>query len=72
MKIGAITLVSMILVLSSGCTRQQVFEGIKAKNQNDCYSLPPGQQEECLESANISFDEYQSQRKEAAESESNQ
>lgn len=72
MKIAGIMLVTMALVLSSGCSRQQVFEGIKAKNQNDCYSLPQGQQEECLEATDISFEEYQRHRKEAEESDSSQ
>ena len=60
----------MMLLLTSGCTSHQVFEGIKARNQNECYRLPESQQQDCLEASDISFEEYQRQRKDTEESES--
>ena len=55
----------MTPLLIVGCSSQQVFEGIKARNQNECYRLPESQQQDCLEAADVSFEEYQRQRKEA-------
>jgi len=57
----------MTPLLIIGCNSQQVFEGIKARNQNECYTLPESQQQECLEAADVSFEEYQRQRKEVKE-----
>jgi hypothetical protein len=70
MKTGSVTLMSLLttLLLSAGCTSQQAFEGIKAKNRNDCYNLPDSQQEECLKAADVSFEEYQRRLKEIEES----
>ena len=61
-----------ILGCTYGCSKQQVFEGFKAKNRNDCYNLPESQQDDCLKAADVSFEEYQRQRKETEESELNQ
>jgi len=73
-KIGAGILISVIalLLLSAGCSSQQAFEGIKAKNKNDCYSLPESQQDKCLEATDISFDEYQRRLKEVEVSDAHQ
>ena len=57
-----------ILVYIYGCSKQQVFEGFKAKNRNDCYNLPQSQQDDCLKATDVSFEEYQRQRKETEES----
>ena len=67
MKISSVTFITVLatLLMSAGCTSQQAFEGIKAKNRNDCYNLPHSQQDECLEAADISYEEYQRRRKAA-------
>ena len=57
-----------VLISIGGCTSQQAFEGIKAKNMNDCYNLPYSQRDECLATTDISYEEYQRRRKETEES----
>lgn len=53
-----------ILLMLAGCTNRGVYEGIQASARHDCSTLPPSQYEECMEAANVSFDEYQRQREE--------
>ena len=60
-----VMLFAVLLVgLVSACTNRGTYEGIKASNINECYRLPPSQQDECLEQANKSYEEYQREREE--------
>ena len=50
----------------AGCSNRGVYEGIQVSNRNECFKLPPSPQyDECMENANISYDEYERKRKEA-------
>jgi len=69
LKASMSVLASMSLLLTTGCSSHQVFESIKARNQNECYTLPESQREECLDVADISYEEYNRQRKEVEKSE---
>jgi len=45
-----------------GCTNQALYDGAQYSNRNECEKLPPSQYDECVEQAEISFEEYQRQR----------
>ena len=47
-----------------GCSQRSVYEGVQAGNRNECYSLPPTQQEECFEKNSKSYEQYERERKE--------
>ena len=68
-KTGLTQSIAMTFLPATGCTSHQVFEGIKSRNQNECYTLPETQQEECLEVSDISLEEYQRRREESQKSE---
>jgi hypothetical protein len=53
------------LLLLCACTGRQAYEGIQQGNRNACLERPPPQQAECMEAANISYEEYERRRKEA-------
>ena len=58
--VGAMTL----LLACVGCSGKSVYEGVQARNRNQCYSLPPSQKEECLQRENKSYEEYERDRQE--------
>lgn len=56
----------LVLMFLAGCSNRGVYEGIQVSNRNECFKLPPSPQyDECMENANISYDEYERKRKEA-------
>ncbi len=54
----------MMYLLLAGYSRQQAYEGIKARSQNECYRLPDSQRAKCLETTDVSYEEYQRRREE--------
>lgn len=60
---GRYLMVLMMTGLVVGCSQQAVYENYQSYKRNECYRLPPSQQEECLERANQSFEEYERARK---------
>ncbi len=55
----------LVLMFLAGCSNSGAYEGIQVSNRNECFKLPPSQYDECMENANISYDEYERERKEA-------
>jgi hypothetical protein len=47
------------------CTAHQAYDGIQQGKRNECARLPQSQQAECIDDANVSFEEYQRRRKQA-------
>ena len=52
----------LVLIALASCSNRGVYEGIQAGNRNDCLKLPPSQYDECMENANVSYDEYELER----------
>ena len=48
-----------------GCSARQAYDGLQQGRRNECLRLPQSQQSQCLKQANISFEEYERQRREA-------
>ena len=60
-----IPLFLVLMFLAAGCSNRGAYEGFQVSNRNECIKLPPSQYDECMENANISYDEYERERKEA-------
>lgn len=57
----------MVLVMFgvAGCSNKAIYDNIQLNKRIDCAKLPPPQYDECIESANKSYDEYERERKES-------
>ena len=60
-----VILLFLVMMYLTGCSNRGVYEGIQVSNRNECFKLPPSQYDECVENTNISYDEYERERKEA-------
>ena len=56
MKITGYLLCACLLMCS--CSNREIYNIIQAREQNQCYSLPRSQQQECLDRAGVSYDDY--------------
>jgi hypothetical protein len=54
----------LVLIILCGCSYRGAYEGIQARNRNECSKLPPSQYDECMRKANKSYDDYERERKE--------
>jgi hypothetical protein len=50
-----------VCVLATGCTAAQLYSAGQQWQRTECRKLPPGEQERCLQSTAMSFEEYQRQ-----------
>lgn len=60
----------LILAVSLGltaCSNKAVYENIRIHQRNECLKEPLSRYEECLERVNMSYEEYESGRKEILE-----
>ncbi len=48
-------------VLAAGCTASQLYTAGQQWQRTECRRLPPSEQERCLQSTAMSFEEYQRQ-----------
>jgi hypothetical protein len=55
----------MISFILTGCSNSSIYNGIQASNQFECSKLPPSQYDECMQTTDKSYDEYERERKEA-------
>lgn len=58
-----IWIVSVVFVLTAGCSNKAVYEDIQRNNRQECNSVPPAQYEECVERSNKSYEEYERERR---------
>jgi hypothetical protein len=49
------------VVLLLGCSSKQLYGSAQQWQRTECRKLPAGEQERCLKSAAMSFEEYQRQ-----------
>ncbi len=57
-----------VLMLSSGCSSQQLYATGQAYQRNQCYKIPDDAgRESCLERAGKSYDEYKRETDETRE-----
>ena len=59
----ALPMILMTLLISA-CSNKAIYDGLQYSNRNDCTKLPQTQYEECLQRADMSFHEYEMERKE--------
>ncbi|MFK8012718.1 MAG: hypothetical protein AB8B80_11790 [Marinicellaceae bacterium] len=57
----------LLTLIGSGCSYRSAYEGMQASNRFDCTKQPPSQYDECMESANKSYDQYERERKQTLE-----
>ena len=57
--------ICLIFCVLAGCSNRGIYEGVQAGKRNDCLKVPPSQYDDCMESANKSYSEYERERKEA-------
>ena len=57
--VGA-AIVLMVLILS-GCSREAVYNSLRASQDRKCSTLPRSDQDECYRRSDMSYDEYQKQ-----------
>ncbi len=53
----------LVLGFLYACTYRGAFEGIQASNRIECSTLPPAQYDECMQDNDVSYDEYERERK---------
>jgi hypothetical protein len=58
-----VLIAGQLILLLVGCSSQQLYRSGQAWQQNECRKLPPAEQQRCLASNAMSFEQYQ---KEAA------
>lgn len=56
-----------LLAVTSGCSTRAVYDNVRINQRNDCADQPPSVYFECLEHANKSYEEYERERKELLE-----
>ena len=54
----------LLLLLVAGCTNQQVYNGAREANRQECQKLQQGEMQRCLQRLDVNYDEYQRQREE--------
>ena len=62
-KAGAILLFIMVM---SGCTTANWYEGVRQNELLRCQSLPDSQRQACVDAAQESWQDYERKRREAA------
>ena len=67
MKFYFILLIILFTSLISACSNRAIYDGFQYSNRNDCTKLLQTQYEECMQRADMSFHEYETERKEALE-----
>jgi hypothetical protein len=61
----ALIVFGVVLSMLWGCTARQLYSGMQQRTRNECVMLPRSQFADCMQQANISYNEYQRLRKEA-------
>ena len=54
-------------LLIQGCGARQLYEGLQTSQRFECHKASQSDVDECLERADISYEEYQKDRKDAQE-----
>ena len=62
MKIIGITI---LILLSCGCSNQATYEALQQGQRNECEKLPQGQYEDCMREADVPYGQYERERQEA-------
>jgi len=58
-------LLLLLIVFSlAGCSNKAIYDNVQINKRNACIKVPESQYEECIERANISYEEYERGRKE--------
>jgi len=57
-------LFALTFILSS-CSNKGIYEQIQTNNRVECGKLSPSKYEECIESSNKKYDEYERERQES-------
>jgi hypothetical protein len=59
-------MVAVLVLLATGCSYQAWYEGVQDTRRQDCYRLPPGEVQPCLDEVDrVGYDQYRREREEA-------
>ena len=61
---GSLGVIMVLVPMFAGCTNRQVYEGLQERNRQQCYQLPQGEMERCLQRNDVDYEEYRRQREE--------
>ena len=63
-----LTLLALVLGVPgvvAGCSNRQVYESLQAGQRNECQRLAEPERSKCLQSANLKYDDYATERERA-------
>jgi len=58
-----------LLILTAGCSQEQLYNNIHNDQIRQCEQLPPGAYENCMKGRELTFDEYEAERQKILKSE---
>lgn len=64
MKTIKICLIPLIIIFLAACSNKAIYDNIQLNNRKDCVKLPHSQYEKCMGKINMSYKEYEKERKE--------
>jgi len=53
----------IIFLLVSACSNKQVYDAVQANQRSQCSELPPVEYQECRQKEQVSYEQYQEERK---------
>ena len=54
---------TLAIIMASGCSTRNAYEGLRFHQEMDCQRLQAADRDACLRSSGMSYDEYQKQLK---------
>jgi hypothetical protein len=63
---GIAMMAAVVVPLVAGCSYQAWYEGVRDTRRQDCYHLPPGEVQPCLDEVErVDYQRYRREREEA-------
>ena len=62
MKRFRMFLILLLILVLPGCSSRMWYDGLQMVREKACYDLDGNQREECLKTADTSYDQYQQER----------
>lgn len=53
----------IIFLLVSACSNKQVYDAVQANQRSQCSELPSAEYQECRQKEQVSYEQYQEERK---------
>lgn len=62
MRTTTVSILIAAALLAGGCTSQQIYAGLQARQRNECLQLDEQGRDRCLAAADVSWADYERQR----------